>query len=574
MFDRLFGFLKNEYDLEPSFIRRTKNILIIVALTNLAALLLETGITGEGSQNIPVVIILFATLVVEGIALALVYRGKLILAKISVPVTLLVALTAIALTTDGLRDTALIAIPVVLVLSSILMGRASLFIITPLAVLAAVIVGIRDILTGHDPHPARLDDAIIVPMIFLAGAGITHILVSQLSESVERARQSESEQKLENEELMALRASLEQKVLERTTELENTIQSSEKKARQFRAVAQVMNAVSSVQNLEELLLQITRVISQQFDVYHVGIFLVDEARKSAVLRAANSEGGQRMLARKHSLPIGQAGIVGFVTATGRPRIALDVGADSVYFDNPDLAGTRSEIALPLHYGGEVIGALDAQSTEPNAFLPDDVEVLGTLADQVAVAINNAETFAEAQKALAEAQSAVGQAAREAWQVLRPTQLGIGFSYSDAGIKPLQYPVENPQVKEAVANGKTVITSGPGNWSRLAIPVRLRDKIVGVMQLSSRGDSKLTQDDAEIAEAVAARLSLAMETATLLQSSQRRADLEKVTANITSKVSSSTRFDTILQTAAQELSRALGGSDVIIQIEPAALKTDV
>lgn len=281
-----------------------------------------------------------------------------------------------------------------------------------------------------------------------------------------------------------------------------------------------------------------------------------------------------MLARRHSLPIGQTGIVGFVTATGRPRIALDVGADSVYFDNPDLPNTRSEIALPLRYAGEIIGALDAQSTEPNAFLLDDIEVLGTLADQVAVAINNAETFAEAQKALAEAQSAVSQAAKEAWQVLRPTQLGIGFSYSDTGTKTLQYPVENPQVTQALATGKTVLTSGPGNWSRLAIPVRLRDKVVGVMQLSSRGDNKLTQDDAEIAEAVAARLSLAIEAATLLQSSQRRADLEKVTANITSKVSSSSRFDTILQTAAQELSRALGGSDVIIQIEPASLKMDV
>ena len=574
MFERFINFLKSDDDLDPSFIRLTRNILIIVFLTNLAVLPLVTGIAGEETRNPPAFAALLASLIVEVIALILVLQGNLALAKISVPTALLLAIVTIAINTNGLRDVAFYTVPIVLVLSAVLMGRRSLFIITPLAILAAIVVAVRDLSLSPPITPVGVDDAIIVPLLFLATAGITHILISRLNEAAERARQSEMEQRRENEELLALRASLEDRVHERTLELAKSNQISEKKARQFKAVAQVMNAVSSVQSLDELLPLITRVISQQFDVYHVGIFLLDQSGESAVLRAANSEGGQRMLARKHALPVGQTGIVGFVTATGQPRIALDVGADSVYFDNPDLPETHSEIALPLRYGRQIIGALDAQSTEPNAFLPEDVEVLSTLADQVSVAINNAKTFASAQKALAEAQSAVGQAAQEAWQVLRPSQLGLGFSYSDAGTKPLQYAVDNPQVNEAVEKGKTVLASGPGKWSRLASPVRLRDRVIGVMQLSSRGETKLTSDDADIAEAVAERLSLAIETATLLQSSQRRADLEKVTANISSKVSASTRFDTILQTAAQELSRALGGSDVIIQIEPAALKMDV
>lgn len=571
MFERFINFLKSEDDLDPSFIRLTRNILVIVLVTNLAVLPLVTGIAGEGSRNPLAFAALLASLFVEAIALVLVWQGNLTLAKISVPAALLMAIAAISLNTNGLRDTSFYAIPIVLILSAILMGRRSLFIVTPLVILTSVIVAVRDLSSEFTPLPAGIDDAIIVPLLFLATAGITHIMISRLNETAERARQSEQEKRRENEELMALRASLEDRVRERTLKLEETNQLSGKKAKQFKAVAQVMNAVSSVQSLDELLPLVTRVISQQFDVYHVGIFLLDEAGGSAILRAANSEGGQRMLARKHSLPVGQTGIVGFVTATGQPRIALDVGADSVYFNNPDLPETHSEIALPLQYGGKIIGALDAQSAEPNAFLPDDVEVLVTLADQVSVAITNAQTFAAAQRALAEAQSAVGQTAQEAWQILRPTQIGLGFSYSETGIKPLQYAVDNPQVNEALAKGKTVLTSGPGNWSRLAIPVRLRDKVIGVMQLSSRGDLKLTSDDAEIAEAVAERLSLAIETATLLQSSQRRADLEKMTASIASKVSASTRFDTIIQTAAQELSRALGGSDVIIQIEPASLK---
>lgn len=573
MFERLNDFLKSEDDRDPSFIRLTRNMIVIVILTNLAVLPLVTGIAGEGSRNPLAFAVLFASLIVEIIALILVLQGNLTLAKISVPVALLTAISVIAVNTNGLRDTAFYAIPVVLVLSAILMGRRSLFIITPLAILAAIMVAIRDLSIGYRALPAGIDDAFIIPLLFLATAGITHILIARLNETADRARQSEQEQRRENEELLALRASLEDRVHDRTLELEQSNLAIAKKARQFKTVAEVMSAVSSVQSLDEVLPLITNVISQQFGVYHVGIFLLDDSGESAILRAANSEGGKRMLARKHSLPVGQTGIVGFVTATGQPRIALDVGADSVYFDNPDLPETHSEIALPLRYSGKIIGALDVQSEHPNAFLPDDVEVLTTLADQVTVAINNAQNFASAQKALAEAQSAVGQAAQEAWQVLRPTQLGLGFSYSETGIKPLQYAVDNPQVNEATAKGQTVLTAGPGNWSRLAIPIRLRERVIGVMQLSSRGDIKLTSDDADIAEAVAERLSLAIETATLLQSSQRRADLEKVTANITSKVGESTRFDTIIQTAARELSRALGGSDVIIQIEPASLKMD-
>lgn len=246
-----------------------------------------------------------------------------------------------------------------------------------------------------------------------------------------------------------------------------------------------MNAISSVQTLDELLPFVAQVISEEFNVYHVGIFLLDSRKELAVLRAANSEGGKRMLARNHSLAVGQTGIVGFVTATGQPRIALDVGADSVYFDNPDLPDTRSEIALPLRYAGQIIGALDVQSLEADAFKSDDVAVLTTLADQVTVAINNALTIEDAKRALAEARTAIGQVTEEAWQVLRPAQLGLGFSYSESGVKPLQNPIDSIQIHEALQKGQTMITTSPDHKTVLAVPIRLRGSVIGVMQLQSK-----------------------------------------------------------------------------------------
>lgn len=571
MITKIINLFRSEDDNDPSFIRLVRNILIFVLLTNLGILPLVTGITGESGRNITAFIAISILILFDAISLVSTIRGNILPAKLVVPFGLIVVIAIISNASSGLRNTSFFAMPVVLVISAILLGKRALFVITPITILVAVAIAFKDITTSRVPELIGVDDAIIVPVLLTATASITHLLISRLNESTLRAQQSEKAQQVENAELNALRSSLEERVQQRTIELEMANQITEKRARQFQAVTKVMNVVSSIQSLDDLLPLITIVISEQFNVYHTGVFLIDANKEFAVLRAANSKGGQRMLARKHTLLVGQTGIVGFVTATGQPRIALDVGADSVYFDNPDLPDTRSEIALPLRYAGQVIGALDVQSTEPNAFQSDDVDVLTTLADQVAVAINNAFTLAEAKKNLLEAQSAIGQVAQEAWQILRPTQLGLGFSYSDTGVKPLQKPIENQQVNEALSRGETMLALETDQKSRLAVPIRLRGQVIGVMQLSARKEIKLTKDDAEIAEAVAERLSLAIETATLLQSTQHRADIEKLTASITSKVGASSRFDTILQTAAQELSRALGGSDVIVQIEPAAMK---
>ncbi len=279
-----------------------------------------------------------------------------------------------------------------------------------------------------------------------------------------------------------------------------------------------------------------------------------------------------MLANKHKLLIGQTGIVGYVTATGQPRIALDVGTDATYFDNPFLPNTHSEIALPLRIAGQVIGALDVQSEDSNAFTEGDIEVLSTLADQVSIAIQNARTLEEARKSLAEAQSAFGQVSQEAWKIMRPETVGVGYHLSEQTAQRLEKPLEGSEIEQAIIEGETIIVTENEKTSSLTIPIRLRNNVIGVMSLKTNGDTIITQDEIDIAEAISARLSLAIETATLLRSTQRRADIEKITTDISAKVSSSTRFETILQTAAQELSRALGG-EVIVQIEPIVMKMD-
>ena len=122
-----------------------------------------------------------------------------------------------------------------------------------------------------------------------------------------------------------------------------------------------------------------------------------------------------MLERSHKLRIGQTGIVGNVAKTGKVRIALDTGADAIYFNNPDLPDTRSEMALPLiQANGEIIGVLDIQSKTPNAFYQEDIEILTTLADQVSIAIANARLYEDTQKALIEADMVYRQDLKIGW----------------------------------------------------------------------------------------------------------------------------------------------------------------
>ena len=570
MLSRFLNYFRDEEDSNPSFIQMTRNILIFVILINLFLLPLVIGLFGEESRNIPALFVLSINLILEIISLYYALRGKVGMAKLIVPLALIMAIAIIAVNTNGLRDISIVGLPLVLVIAALLLGKRAMWVVAPIAVITALVIAVLDLTSGRAITKVGIDDAIIIIVLLVGCSAIIQALINRLTETINKLQENEKIQLEENRELNELRQSLEERVNQRTAELDTANQFNLRRARQFEAISQVVKAISSIQDLDTLMPRITQVISEQFNTYHTGIFLLDKEREFAVLRASNSMGGQKMLERGHKLQVGQTGIVGFVTATGRARIALDVGIDAAYFDNPDLPDTRSEIALPLRYSGQVIGALDVQSLDANAFGQDDIEALTTLADQVAVTINNTLILEEARKSLNESQSAFGNFTRDSWKIMQPKSLGLGFQLKESVITPLDQPLTGKHIQEAVASGATVISDKDNGGSNLTIPIRLRGKTIGIINLRT-AQQKLTSDDADIAESVTERLSLAIETALLIQTTQHRADVERITSDISSRINSSTRFETILQTAAQELSRALGGSDVLVQIEPASIE---
>jgi GAF domain-containing protein len=319
-------------------------------------------------------------------------------------------------------------------------------------------------------------------------------------------------------------------------------------------------------------MELARLISKRFDFYHIGIFLIDDKREFAVLRAANSEGGKKMLARGHRLGLGQSGIVGYVSATGKPRIALDVGADAAFFNNPDLPDTHSEMALPLISADRVIGVLDIQSVVSNAFDETDIDVLSTLADQVSIAIQNASSYEISQALLGEAQKTSTVFLRDSWRVLQAEDQNAGYQITNNRLQPLRKSISSRHIQQAVASGRIVKENG--DTATLVVPLRIRGEVVGVMDIRVPDVHEWDTDEVDVAEAVAERLSLALSASLLLKSTQRRAEIERVTADISSKIGASTQFDAILRTAAEELSRALGGSEVLVQLNREALEDEI
>ena len=385
-----------------------------------------------------------------------------------------------------------------------------------------------------------------VMMFFLLG-----LLARLASQTLGRAIQSTRRY---SDELEKQREQLEQTVVQRTRELV-------RRSNYLEATTTVAREAASMLNLQQLLTQVTRLISERFDCYHIGIFMLDSTQQWAELQAASSEGGQKMLARNHRLRVGSQGIVGYVTEHGVPRIALDVGTDAVFFDNPDLPETRSEVALPLQARGEIIGAVDMQSTEPLAFGEEDIAVLQTLADQIALAINNARLFEQAQAAVEIERRAAGEIAGQAWQNLLRSQAKTlayirrsdGLKMADATFQPAALPF----------TGKpTPVQDEP---TRLIVPIKVRDQVVGVID-ANQPEGEWTPERVALVETLTEQLGVALESARLYQDTQRRAARERAIREISDEMQRATDMDSLLRIAAEALNRTLHSSRVYVSLE--------
>ncbi|HEY5731550.1 MAG TPA: GAF domain-containing protein [Anaerolineales bacterium] len=521
------------------------NILVSSGI-GLTIIAIAVGLVGD---NPLVIWVLSISVIINIIGIILALRGITLPGRILLPTILSVAAGYIAYNRGGLYHISMLGFPVIVVLAGLLLGTLGSFFYATVASVAAAILGYTDI-NGISPFSASsrtgYDDIAVATTMFFLTAVVLRVIINRLTESIQEAEEYGKNQEASNIELIKLQGELEQRVDERTRKLRTQTD-------QLEAIANVARSVATIQSTKQLLPAITRLVSERFFFYHVGIFLLDSNQEFAVLSAANSPGGQNMLARGHRLKVGEQGIVGYATQSGKPRIALDVGDDAVYFNNPELPETHSEVALPLKFGNTVIGALDIQSTETNAFSQDNLEIFSILADQVSIAIQNARSLEQAQRALQGMESVSRQSVGQAWRDYAKTISTKGYRYD--GIKPEPLKGSPKSLKGA-----------------LSVPIQLRGETIGNLKLRAAEQSReWTVDELAIIESTAERVAIALENARLLDDAQKRASRETFLSGMAAKLGTSFQLDSILRDTVEELGQTLKGSTVTFQlVNPSAL----
>ncbi len=392
----------------------------------------------------------------------------------------------------------------------------------------------------------------IIPEIFISGivvfiavnwalAGISRHLIKAYTKTA--ASEKELARILEEE-----RKNLEARIEERTRLLTRQTNLME-------TAGEIAHQISMENNQENLFRNTIQLIRDRLGYYHAGIFLMDEADEYAVLVSALGESGEKMLAQGHRLKKGEEGIVGNVVARGEARIALDVGKDAVHFKNPHLPHTRSEIALPIKIGERVLGALDIQSTEPEAFSQVDIQSLQIIANQLAVALERIRLIDQLQQTVADLESGYRTETRKSWRMyVRSNRQTRGFRF-DPSRKQVDAIPASSHPSELKSDPQTI-----------QVPLHSRGEVIGTLSVKFKGGQP-SPEIQRFLNTTAERLGGALETARLLEELQLRAEREHLVSDLATQVRSSTDFDHILKTTAQQIRQKLGLREVVVQILP-------
>lgn len=524
---------------------------------------------------------------------------------------LLLALFAMgmaALLTDGLAGSGPVILVAIPFIAAILTQKPARLASLALSISALILAGVL-IFSGAVAIPQTRPAAGLDSILFWGITIANFLLLAVVGATAAGMLLDELQQKLAQQQILADDLNRERSQLEiRVTERANDLQ---RRLVQIRTVAEINRAISRVLDTDELLPQVCELVRQRFDLYYVGVFLIEPGALSksagasdpspkagisqpeiapasnpvfAFLRAGSGEAGRKMLAEGHKLAVGGDSMIGWATARGQPRISQNVSQESgvnviARFNNPHLPRTRSELALPIQIseatgdkespdgsGQEtrILGAMTIQSTQERAFDQDDIAILQGIADGLASALENARLFKATQASLEEIRLLHRQYLEQAWSLETALRGEIAYSF------------ENEAHSIASPPGASTATSDASAQQPLELPIRLRDQVIGSLtlepapgEMAAEGEPHAwTAEDLALIEAITSQAALALENARLLEETRRKVNLEHTAASITSKLWASADVETILRTALQELGSSLDARHGSIELWPA------
>lgn len=413
-------------------------------------------------------------------------------------------------------------------------------------------------LTGYipapEPNPSTSNMSLTAWVIAIASftllVSVTSVVMGIMIQGLDNSLKNQSRLTLE---LETERTQLEQRVLRRTEEVERRLV-------QLRTAAEISRTIGTILDIHQLLPKVCELVRQRFNLYYVGVFLIEESLavqdklweqaatpiRYAVLAAGSGEAGRKMLTEGHRLEVGGESMIGWCTANRQARIALDVGQEAVRFNNPFLPETRSELALPIQAQNVVLGAMTIQSTRASAFDQDDITILQGVADSLASAIENARLFSEVQRNLEEIQQLHHHYLERSWGNLLTEKPDLEYIYEEK------------------------VSLDTGAQRCIQMPIHLRDQSIGHIIIEA---DPLSEDDInewkpeEIAliEAVSAQAALALENARLLDEAQKRIIQEEQLNQILAKSQRSLELDTVMKTIVQEVSKSIKSGRVALRL---------
>lgn len=333
-------------------------------------------------------------------------------------------------------------------------------------------------------------------------------------------------------------------------------QALDRRSGQIQTIAQVAREAVATQELDVLLHQATRLICERFAYDYAGIYLLDETREHAHLRAATGKTGQNLLAKSHILSMGQGGTVGFVAETNLARVVADSKDDPLAAENLILEETRSQLGLPLSAGEVAIGVLDIQSSRVSAFKQEDIAIVQVLADQLAVAAQNAHLLEVAQENLQQLQVLYGHYNQEAWESLESARNVIGYQIDPNGMHPVT----------KWANGKNGKTAFAADQPPINQPLEVHGRTIGYLEIWPEGE-ELSEEEANFIKAVTERISLALESARLFEETRTLAFREETLNEMVANFNQSLDFNTLVDSALTQLWQMPNVSEVSIHIGP-------
>lgn len=506
-------------------------------LVILTRLRLVTATTGD-SFNITLLILFLLNAFVWGVSKS----GRVAAAGYLLIAATWLAANVTAYSGLGVSDSAFTANFVIITAVTLLLGWRQAIGVSALTILAGfgITYAKADSIAG-----ASFSEAASLSVLFGLFAALLFVFTNGLSRALSESRASAKKLEESNRSVTAARLRLE----ENQGALQAANEQLRRRAERIDAVANISRTITLTQETERILPLIATAIGSQLGYSHVGVYLLNENGQNALLSAASSEEGLQLMRNKSRVSIAPDNLIGFVVSRGVAR-AIQTEAERISLDSPDsLPNSRSRLVLPLKVQERAIGALDIQSERAEDFAREDFSTLQVLADQAAIAIQNARTVEQLQGALQKAEIVSNQLTNQVWRESEESQKRKGYRYD--GVKP------EPIYK------KTQFSAAE---RPLSIPVVLRGQTIGNLKLNPTDASRRwTEDEIVMAKATAERVAIALEGARLLDDAQKRAQHETFLSEVSAKLGASFQMDSILRDTVEELGRFFHNTTVAFRL---------